>query len=115
MLRVAMLGAGRIGKIHAANIAADRRPNWWWSPIHTRMRLKPSPRSLAALPRWDCASAIEREDVDAVLICTPTDTHVDLMLRAVKLGKPVLCEKPIDLEIERARAAVELVEKTFRP
>jgi predicted dehydrogenase len=110
MLRVAVLGAGRIGTIHAANIAADRRTKLVVvaDPYKNAEELA---KQLGCETSLDCPAAIEREDVDAVLIGTPTDTHVDLMLRAVKLGKPVLCEKPIDLDIERERAAVALVEK----
>jgi myo-inositol 2-dehydrogenase/D-chiro-inositol 1-dehydrogenase len=110
MLRVAVLGAGRIGTIHAANIAADRRTKLVVvaDPYKNAEELA---KQLGCETSLDCPAAIEREDVDAVLIGTPTDTHVDLMLRAVKLGKPVLCEKPIDLDIERARAAVAMVEK----
>jgi myo-inositol 2-dehydrogenase/D-chiro-inositol 1-dehydrogenase len=111
MLRVAVLGAGRIGKIHAANIAAGRRTKLVVVADPYKDAVEALARQLGCDASPDCAAAIEREDVDAVVIGTPTDTHVDLMLRAVKLGKPVLCEKPIDLDIERARAAVEMVEK----
>ena len=108
MLRVAVLGAGRIGKIHAANIAADRRTKLVVVADPHKASVEPLAEQLGCEASLDCAAAIDREDVDAVLIGTPTDTHIDLMLRAVKLGKPVLCEKPIDLDIERARAAVEI-------
>ena len=54
---------------------------------------------------------IGRDDVDAVVVGTPTDTHVDLMLRAVRAGKAVLCEKPIDLDIAKADAAVAEIER----
>lgn len=110
MLRFAVLGAGRIGKIHAANVALNPR-------THLTVVADPFQQGVESLAKqWncdamlDCAAAIERDDVDAVLVGTPTDTHIDLMLRAVKLGKPVLCEKPIDLDIDRAKAAVEQVE-----
>ena len=54
----------------------------------------------------DPITAIERTDVDAIIVGTPTDTHVSLTLHAVKLGKAVLCEKPIDLDIAKVDAAV---------
>src|SRR5450755_4234475 len=54
---------------------------------------------------------VERADVDAIIIGTPTDTHVSLMLHAVKMGKAVLCEKPIDLDIAKVDAAVDEIER----
>jgi myo-inositol 2-dehydrogenase/D-chiro-inositol 1-dehydrogenase len=108
---MAVLGAGRIGKIHAANVAADQRTRLTVVADPHRPSVEALAEQLGCAASLDCAAAIERDDVDAVLIGTPTDTHIDLMLRAVKLGKPVLCEKPIDLDISRATAAVEEVEK----
>jgi myo-inositol 2-dehydrogenase/D-chiro-inositol 1-dehydrogenase len=112
MLRFAVLGAGRIGKIHAANVAADPRTQLVVVADPFKDSVEALARQLGCDASLDCAAAIDRNDVDAVLIGTPTDTHIDLMLQAVKLGKPVLCEKPIDLDIERARAAVKEVEKS---
>ena len=111
MIRMAVLGAGRIGKIHAANVAADRRTGLTVVADPHRPSVEALAEQLGCAASLDCAAAIERDDVDAILIGTPTDTHIDLMLRAVKLGKPVLCEKPIDLDIGRATAAAEEVEK----
>ena len=49
----------------------------------------------------------EADDVDAVLIASSTDTHVDLLRQAMRAGKPTYCEKPIDLDIEKVRLFVE--------
>src|SRR5205085_6802278 len=112
MLRIAVLGAGRIGKIHAANVAADPRTQLVVVADPFKDSVEPLAKQLGCEASLDCAAAIDRKDVDAVLIGTPTDTHIDLMLQATKLGKPVLCEKPISQDIERARAAVkELLER----
>jgi myo-inositol 2-dehydrogenase/D-chiro-inositol 1-dehydrogenase len=111
MLRVAGLGAGRIGRIHAANVAASPRATL----VAVADPAETAARSLAE--RYGCeaatdpAAAIERADVDAVVIGTPTNTHVDLILRAVNAGKAVLCEKPIDLDIGKADAAVAEIER----
>jgi len=59
----------------------------------------------------DAAATLARPDVDAVVIGTPTDTHVDLMLAAARGGKAVLCEKPVDLDISRADAAAAEIAK----
>lgn len=110
MLRFAVLGAGRIGKVHAANVAVNRRTKLVVVADSSKGAVEPLAERWDCDATLDCVSAIERHDVDAVLIGTPTATHIDLMLRAVKLGKPVLCEKPIDLDIGRAQAAVDQVE-----
>ena len=50
---------------------------------------------------------IKGKDIDVVVICTPTDTHADLIERAAKAGKAIFCEKPVDLDVKR-------VEKTLK-
>jgi len=111
MLRVAVLGAGRIGKIHAANVAANpsARLVAVADPYGTAARDLAG--HLGSEGSLDPIAAIERDDVDAVVIGTPTDTHVGLMLHAVKAGKAVLCEKPIDLDIAKVDAAVKEIER----
>jgi len=111
MLRVAVLGAGRIGKIHAANVAAnpDARLVAIADPFGNSARSLADHLGCEAL--LDPVMAIERRDVDAVVVCSPTDTHVGLMLHAVRMGKAVLCEKPIDLDIAKADAAVLEIER----
>lgn len=111
MLRIAVLGAGRIGKIHAANVAADRRLKLVAVADPNEAAVEELASQLGCDFSLDCAAAVDREDVDAVIVGTPTDTHIDLTLRAVRLGKAVLCEKPIDLDIDRALAAVEEIER----
>src|SRR5204862_6822055 len=54
-------------------------------------------------------SIIEAPDIDAVVICTPTDTHADLIERAARAGKEVFCEKPVDLNATRIRACLDVV------
>lgn len=101
MIRIAVLGCGRIGAMHAANIAA-----------HPRARLagvydihRPAAAAVAAKTGavlFDSVPAVlAAPEVDAVLIATATDTHADLLELAVAAGKPVLCEKPIDLSLAR--------------
>jgi myo-inositol 2-dehydrogenase / D-chiro-inositol 1-dehydrogenase len=111
MLRVAVLGAGRIGKIHAANVAMNRNAKL----VAVADPFGDAASSLADLlsseASQDPIPLIERDDVDAVVIGTPTDTHVSLMLHAVRLGKAVLCEKPIDLDIAKADAALHEIER----
>ena len=53
--------------------------------------------------------------IDAVLICTPTDMHADLIETACRAGKAVFCEKPVDLDAQRIRACLKVVRATRRP
>ncbi|GAB3347944.1 inositol 2-dehydrogenase [Amycolatopsis echigonensis] len=101
MLRVALFGSGRIGQVHARSIAAhpDAELAWICDPV------QPAAEALAA--RHGGRVTAEPDEVfadpalDAVVIASPTPTHVDLLGRAAAAGKPVLCEKPIDLDLAR--------------
>ena len=114
MIRIAVLGAGRIGRIHGRNAAA-----------HPGARLvavaDPHTPSAAALADATGAQVagldeiVERSDVDAILICTPTTTHADLIERGARAGKAVFCEKPVDLSSARIEACLGIVEKAGTP
>ncbi|SEM41110.1 myo-inositol 2-dehydrogenase / D-chiro-inositol 1-dehydrogenase [Gemmobacter aquatilis] len=101
MTRIAVLGCGRIGAMHAANIAAHPRASL--AGVYDIYR--PAAEAVAAKTGtrlFDSAEAVLAcPDVDAVLIATATDTHADLLEAAVAAGKPILCEKPIDLSLAR--------------
>ena len=111
MIRIAVLGAGRIAKIHAANVAAHPETTLVLVADPWREGVDALSAQLGCEAAYDCAAVLNRDDVDAVVIGTPTDTHIDLMLTAVAQGKAVLCEKPIDLDIAKARHAVQAVER----
>ena len=110
MIEVAVFGAGRIGKIHAGNVA--RHPN-----AHLRYVVDvqvSSARELANAHGAKVAGADEvfaDPDVGAVIIGSSTDTHADLLHRAAAAGKAIFCEKPVDLDVGRARACQAAVEK----
>ncbi len=105
----AILGAGRIGQVHARAIATT--PG-------ARLVAIADPVAAAAASvqaAYGCdirtIDAIEASlDVDAVVICTPTDTHADLIERFVRAGKKVFCEKPVDLSLARVAACLKVVE-----
>jgi myo-inositol 2-dehydrogenase/D-chiro-inositol 1-dehydrogenase len=99
-LRFALFGSGRIGQVHAANIAAHR-------DIDLVMIADPfidGARHLAdrtgARAVQDPAEVFDEAGLDGVVIASPTPTHVELMSRAAERGLAVLCEKPIDLDID---------------
>jgi len=111
MLSIAVIGAGRIGRIHARNIA-----------LHPRARLAgvsdPDSRAASSLAESCGAAVIPLEEAfkaDAVLIGSPTPTHADYIERAAATGCAVFCEKPIDLSIARVRDCLAVVERAGTP
>jgi myo-inositol 2-dehydrogenase/D-chiro-inositol 1-dehydrogenase len=108
---IAVLGAGRIGKIHAASVAANPKARLIAVADPIPEAVEPLAASLGADAMTEPMVAIARPDVDAVVIGTPTDTHVGYLLKAVELGKAVLCEKPIDLDMAKSESAAAEVER----
>lgn len=106
MIRVAVLGAGRIGQIHAANVDASSRARLVAVADPIAAAGKALAEKLNCEATTDAEALISRSDVDAVVIGTPSDTHAHLMLRAARAGKAVLCEKPVDNDLAKADAAV---------
>lgn len=109
MLRIAVLGCGRIGRMHAANIAAHPR-----AELATVYDIDESSANAVAARHDVRASGSADEvfasaDVDAVLVATVTDTHADYIEKAVAAGKPVLCEKPIDLSLQRVNRCADAI------
>ena len=110
-IRFGILGASRIGKVHAkavasvpaASLVAIAEPN--------------TEAASAAKARFGCdIRTIDQiaaaDDIDAVIICTPTDTHADLIEKFCNAGKAVFCEKPIDLDIDRVLRCLQTVDRT---
>lgn len=108
-VRFAILGAGRIGQVHARAVS---------SIPAAQLVAVAEPFAEAAKRIQDTYGCDIREidqiatsdDVDAVVICTPTDTHADLIEKFAKAGKAVFCEKPVDLSVPRVKQALATVE-----
>ena len=104
MHNIAVIGAGRIGKIHAANAAA-----------HPGVTLKyvvdpvtPAAEELANTTGAEVAGldhALGDPEIGGVIVASSTDTHLDFSMRAIAAGKAVFCEKPLDLGLEKAKSA----------
>ncbi|HEY0213511.1 MAG TPA: inositol 2-dehydrogenase [Paenirhodobacter sp.] len=115
MLRIAVLGVGRIGRMHAENIAAHPRAALagvfdTYAPAAKEVSEK------LGVPNFESVDAVLASgDVDAVLIATSTATHADLIEKAVAAGKPILCEKPIDLSLARVNACATKIAGTPLP
>ena len=111
-LNVGIIGAGRIGKVHAGTLAF-RTPGARVAAIaDTNIAMAQEVARQYGIPTVtsDAEAIFSDGTIDAVLICSPTDTHADLVTRAAQAGKHIFCEKPIDhglAKIDRALAAVE--------
>jgi len=114
MLRFALFGAGRIGRMHADNLAAHPRAALAAVYDVSAEAARETADKHGARVAETVESALG-DDVDAVLIASSTDTHVELITAAAKAGKAVLCEKPIDLDIARVEACKRALETTSVP
>lgn len=112
-LNIGLIGAGRIGQVHASTIAYrvnTAQLTAVTDPIAT------SAQSVAAkfrIPKIaaDYKEIIADKSIDAVMVCTPTDTHAEIIIAAAQAGKHIFCEKPIALDLKQTDAAIAAVEK----
>lgn len=114
MLKIGLLGAGRIGNVHAKAISAHPGSVLVAvSDVNMEAAGKLAAQYHAeARPTGDI---IADPSIDAVLIATSTDTHSDLIEAATAAGKAVLCEKPVDLSLERAQACLKVASANGKP
>jgi myo-inositol 2-dehydrogenase/D-chiro-inositol 1-dehydrogenase len=107
---VAVFGAGRIGRIHAANLARQLG-------VRLKFVVDVNREAAAALAAEhgaqvaDVEGALGDASIGATVICSSTDTHADLIVQSAAQKKHVFCEKPVDLELVRARVCAEAVAK----
>ena len=100
MLEIAQFGAGRIGQIHASNIAASKNARLRYVvDVNAEAAKKLAARHGAKVATE--AEAFADREVGAVLIASSTDTHARLAIAAARAGKPIFCEKPIDLNLKK--------------
>jgi myo-inositol 2-dehydrogenase / D-chiro-inositol 1-dehydrogenase len=104
MHNIALIGAGRIGRIHAANAAAQ-------PGLALKYVVDPLAGSAEEVARQygavvsSLAHALADATISGVIVASSTDTHLDYCLQAVAAGKAVFCEKPLDMDLARARSA----------
>ena len=108
-VRFGVLGAGRIGQVHARAIASVPGAEL----VAVADPMAEAARNVA--DAFGCeVRTVDRiegsDDIDAAIICSPTDTHADLIERFVRAGKAVFCEKPVDLSVARAKRCLATVE-----
>lgn len=114
-IKVGILGAGRIGKLHAENLTY----NIPQAQIKTIADVYLNDKTI----EWakglgienvtkDSAEVFNDPEIEAVIICSSTNTHAQFIIEAAKAGKHIFCEKPIDHDIAKIREALEAVEKS---
>ena len=103
--KIGLIGAGRIGRVHAASIAGNARAKL----VCVVDQIASSAESLAH-QYGATTGTLEKvlgSGIDAVMICSATNTHADLIERAAAAGKAIFCEKPVDLDVARARSCAK--------
>jgi myo-inositol 2-dehydrogenase/D-chiro-inositol 1-dehydrogenase len=116
-LRIGVIGVGRIGRMHA-ELIAHQVPGAALAAVYDSY--EPAARGVAAELRVPAAATVEELldcDLDAVAICSSSDTHVDLLIAAAEARKAVFCEKPVSLdlgELDRALGAVDAAGVPFQ-
>jgi myo-inositol 2-dehydrogenase/D-chiro-inositol 1-dehydrogenase len=104
MVRLGVIGCGRIGRVHADSIDVHPRAEL----AHVYDPFEDAARAVGNRFGVDWGTDVDvvlgDPSIDAVVVASPTPTHVDLLTRAVRAGKAVLCEKPIDLDLARVDA-----------
>lgn len=114
MLKIGILGCGRIGQVHARSIKGMKNA----SVIAVSDFFEEAAALLAEETGAQVRSTeaiLTSDDVDAVIIGTPTDTHFDIIQGAAKAGKAIFCEKPVDMSADRIRACITVVENAGVP
>ncbi|HET6565246.1 MAG TPA: inositol 2-dehydrogenase [Xanthomonadales bacterium] len=108
---IAILGAGRIGRIHASNLMQSANAEIRHVVDVSAAAAKDLAERYHARAST-VAEALTDPQVDAVVIGTSTDTHAELVQAAARAGKAIFCEKPLDLDIETARESLRVVDET---
>lgn len=111
-MKVAVAGLGRIGKIHLENLCRTVDG----AEVLAVMDVSDEAPELAKeygvpLVFSDFDDLLALEELDAVVICSPTDLHADHVIRAARAGKHIFCEKPLDLALDRVREVIRIVEE----
>jgi len=116
MIKIGIIGMGRIGKIHLENLSTKIEGVEVLAVVNPSAKGQEYARKFAVKRVSNDVNIIfENAEIDAVLICSPSDTHADYAIRAAESGKAIFCEKPIDMSLKRATDVVEKVEKTMVP
>jgi predicted dehydrogenase len=123
-LRLGLIGCGFMGRTHSNgyNRIKNFFPELQYQPVLQAVCSRTPGRAQAFADQWGYASAetdwkklIERNDIDAVDICTPNDMHAEIAIAAAAKGKMILCEKPLARTVAEGEKMVAAIEKAKVP
>ena len=111
-LRIGVAGLGRIGKIHLQNLSrlAEVYVAAVSDPMDEAQSFAESYSPEKIYGAYD--ELLAHPDLDAVAICSPTDTHADYVIQAAQAGKHIFCEKPVDLSLEKVEEVLKVIDET---
>jgi len=112
-IKVGLIGAGRIGKLHAENLTTHIPHVELVALADTKPTLAKRVADDFNIPYYfdDYHQIIDHPEIDAVIICSPTNTHAQIIQETSSAGKHVFCEKPIDFDLDRTQKTLESVKK----
>ncbi|MCV6574729.1 MAG: inositol 2-dehydrogenase [Cohaesibacter sp.] len=110
MIRIGLLGAGRIGQTHARAVAAldNVEITAVFDPVDEAAAFV---TALTGARQASVSDIMHDEQIDAVIIATPTDLHAEQIEQAAQAGKAIFCEKPVDLNADRVRACLKTADQ----
>ena len=115
MIKFGLMGTGRIGRMHAANIVDCEKSELVWVYDINQAASNEVARMTSSKNSESVETILEDSSVDAVLISSSTDTHADLIVQSAKAGKAIFCEKPIDLSIDKVDWCRDQIQGTDVP
>lgn len=112
-LKVGIIGAGRIGNVHAKSITyhIPQAEIAAISDVYIGSAKKTAEELGIPAYYQDYHEILNDPEIDAVLICSSTDTHADIACEAAEAGKHIFCEKPVDLTVEKIKKVIEAVDR----
>lgn len=119
-LRIGLIGGGFMGRTHSNGYrrVANFFPALAYTPVLKAVCFRNENKLKAFAEQWgyesietDWKALVKRNDIDAIDICTPNDTHADIAIAASEAGKMILCEKPLARNLIESQAMVDAIEK----
>lgn len=112
-VKIGLIGAGRIGKLHIENISVRIHAAEVVAVADTFIKgaKEVAERFGIKTVTADYKEILCKPEVEAVLICSPTDTHAQYIIEAAEAGKHIFCEKPLDLSLDNIRRVLGVVER----
>ena len=113
-LKVGIVGAGRIGNVHAQSITYHIPEAEVAMVTDVRVEAAQALAEKYGIPAFsaDYMDIVNNPEIDAVLVCSPTPTHADIAIASMRAGKHVFCEKPVDLTIEKIQKTAQVAKET---